>query len=386
MMKSHYLNFLLLINLACTHQRIDNVQAGFIIGLEEVQVDFSNTFLSSNVGFISCQSLNKEKLLIFNQFNWKLETIDFESFLVEEVIQLEQDGPSSVFYPVHILDSEEFWLFFDQFNFARINKLTFEAERWNLRKSKNQNLEIGLSDLEYLKGLNTLNTISDVGGRRRNKIFLWTEDIRNGKWRFLQFDPDNVVLEELPSPWEINLIEDHTIQVDHGRAKIRNQALPSILPIQNKFVTTYNFKNQIDIYDQDSGNQIFKRFFQSKMYENEKEKPRRNQNGVGKESDKEDIFDWNLDVEFGQLYYQKEIDKYIRLVRSKTEGSIKNGFKVFLSIYDSKMKIEGEISLSEMEGDLSFEHYFVNQNLYIKASTNEAEDKMKFYKLKFMNE
>ncbi|WP_157466114.1 hypothetical protein [Belliella baltica] len=308
--------------------------------------------------------------------------IDFESLVVEEVLQLDQDGPSSVFSPTHIVDTEKYWLFFDQFNYARINKFNHQVEKWSLKKSKDRDWEIAFSDLEFLKEVFTLSNNSELDENGTETVWVLSQDMRSDKLRFLHFDFVEVEFQVLPSPWESDLIEDHIIKVDLGGASLRNQFSPMILPIQNKFITTYSFKNQIDVYDKNSGELLFKELFQSTLFKNEKERPISNLNDQQRGFDKENIFDWNLDVEFSQLYYLKEIDKYIRLIRSETEGSIKRGFKVFLSIYDSEMNLDYELSLSEINEDLSFEHYFVNNHLYIKASNNESEDKLKFYKLK----
>ncbi|MDN3205820.1 hypothetical protein [Algoriphagus sediminis] len=166
----------------------------------------------------------------------------------------------------------------------------------------------------------------------------------------------------------------------NARFKVRYKGLilgggeePQLSVIGDNLVVSYPSFNDILVYNLNSGLQNTYTF-ESKFFPSQKRRPENYREEV---DSGELLWDWqeawNNQVRFGSISFIKDMNVYVRSVKGEENAAL------FLELFDSNFKKISELSLSEVNLDLSTTYFNTKYGLFFRAKEQPVEEVMYYY-------
>jgi hypothetical protein len=378
-------NSLLLILVAylfsCSEEKRFSGQEIFVDISPKVTVYFAETDLTSLYPFPHSTFLDSKAMLSYNMLRNSLDTIYFEgdTLKVKEGFYLEKDGPRRT---------------------EGINNLVYTALGLVLFNAKNVMIDKdGLSDIENFRLIesdlfrdNVFYSIASGGvsyyldwfykgyDQNRENLFFFARDFKSKDFKLIKFDLEGKSFKEMPMWANFELINNYEVEIQN----VSKNHMPFIFIQGDILVLSYNYSNEFVIVDLNTESKRNKKFA-SELFPLRK----RTFQKIDLDTeliDPEDfkrimdlINEWDKDVAFGNFEKLPNGKGFCRLVRGSTLGENKTDPQLFLEVFNNEWDKIGEVSLSELEPNLSTLFFAIGDRLFFKAKEQDNENYMDYY-------
>ncbi|WP_237701632.1 hypothetical protein [Algoriphagus machipongonensis] len=286
----------------------------------------------------------KTKGTIYNKIAHSLDSIfiSADSAWSQDGEIMETEGPYGVGTVFTYFSSPEFNMFINSQEFFRQNVQTKEVSRKFLQ-------EYGIfGDLKYPAIAISGASREFTGLDQRDNIGYFIYDFEN-QIKVIGYNVDQDSMFILPVALDSSRFYNTSFKVKWKNVTIGGGDDPQLSVIGDKLVVSYPSFSDILVYDLNAGLQQTYTS-ESNSFPSQKRRPENYREEV---DSGELLWDWQEawknQVRFGSISYIKDLNVYVRTVKGEGEEDA----ALFLEVFDSSFEKVSELSLSEINQDLS---------------------------------
>lgn len=216
--------------------------------------------------------------------------------------------------------------------------------------------------------------------QKREKAYFMISNFTEKKFYPVSLDLKAGFFEKLPVYLDTIRLKELTLTLNIGQGSISTPDDPAIRLIGDRLFFTYPTFNELVRYEVEEKSQQ-KFSHESASFPSQRNFPQISSEKMEIMQALELSKNWQNQVSFGPLGYSLNNDLYFRFVQGGVaEASEKSG-QIFLELFSKEFQKIQEVSISQLNPDLSRQYIQTKYGLMVKALDQPKEDVMYFYYL-----